>query len=262
MSNARRWYVYVHFRPWNGVPCYVGKGTKHRWLEHERLGESHYNKHFAAILRKAGGSLPKVKVRENLSEAEALETEIALIAAIGRGKKGPLVNWTDGGDGTSGYKHSEAAKARIAEAVSRREIKDSTRAKLRAANLGKTGAKHSDAFKEKIRRLHKGRVKSPEECAAISRGKMGHKVSAATREKIGIANAAYYATNPKTDAQKQATSLAVKSSLKTQARIIPVPATAIEEALAGELSIVAIAKKYNVGRRLLNDRVLAIRRSA
>ena len=144
-------YVYVHFRPWNGTPCYVGKGKGRRWLVHESYGADHYNEHL---------------------------------------------------------------------------------------------------------------VKSPEECAAISRGKMGHAVDAATREKISRANAAYYATNPMTEEQKRATSIAVKSSPKTKARIVPVPPAAIEEALSGSASIVAVAKKYGVGRRLLNERVLAMRRAA
>ena len=204
-------YVYVHFRPWNGTPCYVGKGKGRRWLVHESYGADHYNEHLARIFAKAGGRLPKIKVRENLTETEALATEVALIAAIGRGKNGPLVNMTDGGEGVTGFV---------------------------------------------------GRVKSPEECAAISRGKMGHAVDAATREKISRANAAYYATNPMTEEQKRATSIAVKSSPKTKARIVPVPPAAIEEALSGSASIVAVAKKYGVGRRLLNERVLAMRRAA
>lgn len=208
--SVTAFYVYIYFRPWNGTPCYVGKGKGRRWLVHESYGADHYNEHLARIFAKAGGKLPKVKVRENLTEAEALATEIALIAAIGRGKKGPLVNMTDGGEGVTGFV---------------------------------------------------GRVKSPEECAAISRGKMGHVVDVETREKISRANAAYYAANPMTEEQKRATSVAVKSSPKTQARIVSVPAAAIKEALAGATSIVAIAKKHGVGRRLLNERVLTIRRA-
>lgn len=182
------YYVYIFFRPWDGSPCYVGKGRRHRWLEHDRLGADHYNPHFANVLKKAGGTLPKVKVCEGLTGAEALEVEIAFIAAIGRQQHGgPLVNLTDGGDGASGWRHSPEAKVRIAEALAAREITDATREKLRTAATGKTGTKHSDEFKAKISRIHKGRVKSDAEREAIRRAKIGHVVSPETRAKISAA---------------------------------------------------------------------------
>lgn len=100
----RVYYVYVLFRPWDGSPCYVGKGKGARWLAHEeRGGNPRRNKHLANIIKKAkrlGLEIPKIKVRQYLTETEAFETEIALIAAIGRGK-GLLVNITIGGDGAS-----------------------------------------------------------------------------------------------------------------------------------------------------------------
>ena len=182
------YYVYVFFRPWDGSPCYVGKGRRHRWLEHERMGDAHYNKHFAAILRRASGNIPKVKVRDGLTGAQASEIEIALIAAIGRQQNGgPLVNLTDGGDGSNGWKHSTKAREKIAAAMTGREISDATRQKLRENQTGKTGQKHTEAFKAKISCIHKGRVKSPEECEAIRRSKMGHVVSPETRAKISAA---------------------------------------------------------------------------
>lgn len=57
--------------------------------------------------------LPVVKVREGLTESDAFQTEIAFISAIGRGKNGPLVNLTDGGDGPTGAKHSKKARKQI-----------------------------------------------------------------------------------------------------------------------------------------------------
>jgi hypothetical protein len=65
------------------------------------------------------GEVPYVKVREHITEAEAFETEIALIKAIGRFPFGPLVNMTDGGEGSSGHVRSLRTRLLIAEGVRR-----------------------------------------------------------------------------------------------------------------------------------------------
>ena len=108
------YYVYVLFRPWDGSPLYVGKGKGQRWLDHERKKTGHRNKHLINTIRKAkaaGLEIPKIKVRENITNDEAIEIEIALIAAIGREEYGgPLVNLTDGGEGTSGIIMSAEAR--------------------------------------------------------------------------------------------------------------------------------------------------------
>jgi hypothetical protein len=123
----RVFYVYVIFRP-DGRPCYVGKGQGGRWEVHFRNAR---NKHLSNIVAKAGGDLPVVKVRENLTEAEAFKTEVAWIAALGRKKDGgPLVNATDGGDGVSGHVHSLGTRARISEAAKAQWESPEARARL------------------------------------------------------------------------------------------------------------------------------------
>lgn len=106
MTQNRNFYVYVLFRPWDGSPCYVGKGKGNRWRNFSFGART--NRWLRNIIAKAerlGMDIPSVKVRENLIETEAFATERAFIAAIGRGKYGPLVNLTDGGDGPAGFKH-------------------------------------------------------------------------------------------------------------------------------------------------------------
>jgi hypothetical protein len=113
MMAERVFYVYLIFRP-DGRPCYVGKGKGGRWEAHFKKAA---NPWLSRIIAKAGGELPVVKVREHLTESEAFETEVAWIAAIGRKKGGgPLVNLTDGGDGTTGHVHSLGTRARLSEA--------------------------------------------------------------------------------------------------------------------------------------------------
>lgn len=125
--DPRRFYVYVIFRP-DGTPCYVGKGSASRWRMHDRWT---CNPHLRSIFKNAGGDLPVVKIREGMTDAEALTTEIALIAAIGRkAHGGPLVNLTDGGDGASGVRRSAEfiALKREAAIKQHQQMSDSERA--------------------------------------------------------------------------------------------------------------------------------------
>jgi hypothetical protein len=99
-------YVYVYFRL-DGTPCYVGKGKGHRVFDRK-------NKHFQAILKASNKRLPVVIIRSNLTEQEAFDIEVALIATIGREVDGgPLVNLTLGGEGVSGFKFSDVSKQNL-----------------------------------------------------------------------------------------------------------------------------------------------------
>jgi hypothetical protein len=98
-----RFYVYLLFRPWNGEPCYVGKGQGERVHWHSSIGGAHYNKRLANILKKAVGPLPFEIIHTTDDEEEAFFFEILLIAHFGRADLGlgPLCNRTDGGEGVS-----------------------------------------------------------------------------------------------------------------------------------------------------------------
>lgn len=167
-------YVYVIFRP-DGEPCYVGKGHGRRINKHEWRAK---NPHLAAIIRAAGGTLPKVKVREGLFEHEALEVEVAFIAAIGReANGGPLVNLTDGGEGTVGKIWSE--KERLA---------CSARMK---ANPPFKGRHHDERSRELLAEAHRG-LKASEETRAKMRAsrakvKLTEEAKKEISEKISIA---------------------------------------------------------------------------
>jgi hypothetical protein len=99
----RIYYVYVLFDAY-AIPRYVGKGQGNRWTDHEKLYNNGSNKlkdSFIVKTLKMIEEIPKVKIRQNLSNKEAVEIEEALIRAIGRIDlgTGPLTNLTDGGEG-------------------------------------------------------------------------------------------------------------------------------------------------------------------
>jgi hypothetical protein len=181
MSEERKEsYVYILFRP-NGVPCYVGKGVGDRWLAHER--QTH-NSHLARIIKKAGGSLPKVKIRENLTDAEACETEKAFITAIGRkANGGPLVNMTDGGDGLAGYVHTELSREKIGIAHRGKIVSEDSRDKMRNARLGKSF--HTKEGLERIAALSAVRNRTPEFKAKVAAGRAA--MSAEAKAALGKA---------------------------------------------------------------------------
>ena len=143
-------YVYVVFRP-NGIPCYVGKGKGDRWRRHDR--KSKQNPHFAAILNLAGGDLPTAIIRHNLTDDEAIEIEIALIKAIGREiHGGPLVNMTDGGDGTAGAVMTLEWRAHRSKKAKEAWANEEVRAKMLRADRKRSGNKlpRTNEFKKAV----------------------------------------------------------------------------------------------------------------
>lgn len=143
LQSDRRFYVYVLFRL-DGSPCYVGKGKGSRWTQHENHVGEHPNRRLAKIIEAANGrGLPKVKIRQSLTNAEACAIERAFIAAIGRGHRGPLVNMTDGGEGALGRRLSEEARKRIGRGGEKRRGRKTgphspeRKAAISAAKLGK-----------------------------------------------------------------------------------------------------------------------------
>lgn len=155
-----QFYVYVIFRP-NGIPCYVGKGKGGRWRQHIRRS---CNIHLTRIYRHAGGDLPIVKVREHLSNDEACATEIALIGAIGRDDlgRGPLVNLSDGGDGT-GRRHSAVTRQKLCEAAQRRSKAQSERNKGNKYGIGNKRSPEGQARSSAaVAEANRRRIATPE----------------------------------------------------------------------------------------------------
>jgi len=171
-----KFYVYILF-DLCGIPRYVGKGHGKRWRKARRKD----NPRVTALIKRNG--LIGVIARSSLSEAEAFETEKAFIAAIGRENKqtGPLYNFTDGGEGTSG----KIVTAKVRKAVSRankgRRHSDEARARMRLAQKGR---KHSEETKAKIAAAQRGRKASAESRAKQSLARKGRKMTPEWRAKL------------------------------------------------------------------------------
>lgn len=100
-------------------PFYVGKGKRYRYRKHlYKNSKNHSNKYLISKIKKIQKETHKhpiiFKIKNNLTENDAFLLEKKLIKIIGKkSEKGPLCNITEGGDGISGYKHSEKTKQKM-----------------------------------------------------------------------------------------------------------------------------------------------------
>lgn len=102
MNNVQ---IYLHIREDNNEVFYVGIGVKKR-----PYSKKHRNTHWRNIANKTSFKIEIIG--RNLSWKSAYKLEIALIKKYGRKDlgAGTLVNKTNGGEGTSGFSHSEDFK--------------------------------------------------------------------------------------------------------------------------------------------------------
>lgn len=128
-------YVYMLVDPRNNQPFYVGKGRGNRCRFH--LDEAkYYTKRKSPKLNKIrklfslGMEPVIVKVEENVTDAQAIDLEVLLIAEM-RDIGIPLTNMTDGGDGAQGYRHTEENKRIASERQKNRIMTEEHKQRMR-----------------------------------------------------------------------------------------------------------------------------------
>lgn len=118
MSHTNPFYTYSYTDPITDMVFYIGKGSKQRFRAHLQRAGGVRRKTDLPVVDKSrqllsAGITPLIQILENFqTEQDAHTKEIALIAQIGRKDlgKGPLLNLTDGGEGSSGRVWSEERK--------------------------------------------------------------------------------------------------------------------------------------------------------
>jgi hypothetical protein len=123
-------YVYAYFAPAAQMPFYVGKGARYRSRVH--LSRSHNVAVAQAISDlRCNGLEPEVRLLFFGTHDECKCEEIRLIQLFGRRDlgRGPLLNLTDGGDGTLGRPRREAERELLRAAAKQQWNEESTRAK-------------------------------------------------------------------------------------------------------------------------------------
>ena len=203
---------------------YVGKGRKYRPENHVRValqgGKYHVHRKIRKIIARGG----KVRIRrvfETAVEQEALNEEVRLIAFYGQEN---LTNMTEGGEGSSGFRHSEDSielmrqkrygKKPTPESIAKREA---TR-KERGIPAWNKGMKMSDEFRQKVRKgglgktpWNKGKKMSQSFRDKLSRASKGHKMTEENKRKL-----TEIAKRPKTEEHRRRISASKKG--KPQSR--------------------------------------------
>jgi hypothetical protein len=164
--------VYEHIRPDTNKVFYVGKGSGRRAQSKHRR-----NQHWNNIVGKAGGFSVNILV-ENVDEEFAFLAEMERIDQLNRlGYK--LANKTEGGEGPSGYRHTDEAKKKIAEAQMGKKhwtvnhvYTEEHKAKLRIA---RSKFVYTDEVRAKLSEAGKRRVYTDETKSKMSKSKQGRK---------------------------------------------------------------------------------------
>ena len=130
MSSEITFYNYFYLDPrkpgrfvYEEMPCsflyepiLVGKGCNDRYIQTEK-SRNRFFSNVAKKIEQQGHNLKKyvIKINEDITDELAFSFEKNYIKIIGRRdlRSGPLLNLTDGGEGSSGYKHTEESKAKM-----------------------------------------------------------------------------------------------------------------------------------------------------
>ena len=156
----KEYYTYAYLRE-DGTPYYIGKGIGNRAYKKGRRTFYPPSKKRILILK------------NNLTEEKAFKHEIYMIAVFGRKDLGTgiLRNLTNGGEGSSGYKHTPERLEKISNLNKGKKVSQKTKIKMSQAQKGRT---FSDETRKRMSEGSKGiwhNEETRKRIAEISRGR-------------------------------------------------------------------------------------------
>jgi len=157
--------TYAHYTP-QGRLFYIGKGSSERRAYRMQGRNDYWNK----IVAKYG--TPEVQILAKWdTEEEAFSHEILLISCF-RELGHKLANLTNGGDGTSGYKHTEEHR------------KKNSLTRIGKSGLWNKGRKHSEETKRKCGAKNVGKNLTEEHKQKITKSLLGNKYAVGNTNRL------------------------------------------------------------------------------
>lgn len=151
---TQKFYVYIQRKP-NGDPFYVGKGIGTRLLN-----DVERNPYYESIIKKYGRDNIQRLYRYVDSEEVAFKVEKALIWFLRDVCLYSLTNMTAGGEGCSGYRHTNDARIEMSRSRKGRPSK-------------KKGVPLTQAHKQNVSQALKGRTPPRERVEKMARSMKG-----------------------------------------------------------------------------------------
>lgn len=194
-------YVYM-VRDLKNVPRYVGKGRGRRSEDHRRRS---HNKVLRGMFRNADGRLPIMKVCGDLPNEQAVELERFLIAELGRIDigTGPLVNFTDGGEGSVGLIRTPESRAKMSAAKKGKRIPHLIPLYTQRKGIPKS-AQHAEKLRQHLARTLE--LRAAKISASLRRPKTAAEIAANPALQKGV---------PKTESHRIALSAAHKGKKRS-----------------------------------------------
>jgi hypothetical protein len=172
MATSDTFYVYEHWRLDRDECFYVGKGKGGR--AYSMKNRNRHHQAICAKLNRIGSAFEVRIVASGLSEQESFEIECERIA-FWRSSGCDLTNLTDGGEGISGFKHSDETRQKLSNlnkgmpaTFKGKKHTDKTKRVLSEIAKKRGAPKLTKEQQEKASAWHRGRKRSPETCAKIS----------------------------------------------------------------------------------------------
>lgn len=175
-------YVYEHWRLDRDECFYVGKGKGIR--AYKMRDRNAHHRAIMGKLSREGSGMEVRMVATGLTEDEAFTLEVERIA-FWREAGADLANRTNGGDGVSGLKMSDEAKAKMSAAkIGKKQDPDAVARRI-APLVGRKQPRHAVEICAEKRR---GKALSEEHKAKLSAAHMGKTVSDAARASLSAAH--------------------------------------------------------------------------
>jgi hypothetical protein len=169
------YYTYAYLRE-DGTPYYIGKGNGNRAFKRTKK-----------CIKPPKDKSRIILLKQNLTEEEAFNHEIYMIAVFGRKdlETGILHNRTDGGEGSSGATRSLELRNKISKSLKGRIVSEETKKKL--SEIGK-GRIVSEETKRKLSQIGKGKAISEETKRKMSESRKNRVVTEETRKKLSLSH--------------------------------------------------------------------------